>query len=345
MPRTISSGTRSPRAMYSNAVSKAGLRSPGCKHLDARKTSPVERWQAPSCSQSNCAWVPLPMPGAPSRINRLGRGCRCAGALQRASPPFNHAVRSRIAVILPFIQVEAGRWRWSQPRTTPAGRPSRLPFGTFRPISPDRRDATANNPDVCPPRIHSRSASRSARKVWWRFFTSPSSSDRIESQSRSRGPTNVADYSTIFAFRKIAQNSREDPEHRRDQAGTDPFNHEWTRMNTNHGLPRIFTNFPSSVLCARIVPLNLRDAPSPHPSPPSEGGEGVRRVRRSLGKGGRAGEGESPGEEVSLVGAPPRRVHSCPFVFVRGFHKVASSTPQSTVESSCILCPLMSKDG
>src|SRR6266545_8128054 len=54
---------------------------------------------------------------------------------------------------------------------------------------------------------------------------------------------------------------------------------------------------------------------------------------------------ESPGEEVSLVGAPPRRVHSCPFVFVRGFHKVASSTPQSTVESSCILCPLMSKDG
>ena len=44
-------------------------------------------------------------------------------------------------------------------------------------------------------------------------------------------------------------------------------------------------------LCAHC-PLNLRAAPSPHPSPPPRGGEGARPVRRRLGEGGRAGERE-----------------------------------------------------
>ena len=70
MSSTISSGTSSPRRMNPSAWSSAGLRSPSARHLAARKTSPVDRWQAPSRSESNSACVPLPTPGAPSSTSR-----------------------------------------------------------------------------------------------------------------------------------------------------------------------------------------------------------------------------------------------------------------------------------
>ncbi len=97
---TVSSGTKSPRLIYSRAAVIAGVRSSGFKPLAVRKISPVESWQAPSFAESNSACVPLPTPGEPSKIKRRGRFCRFAGRSQRAVPPFSHACRSALICMM-----------------------------------------------------------------------------------------------------------------------------------------------------------------------------------------------------------------------------------------------------
>src|SRR6266542_2215563 len=117
-------------------------------------------------------------------------------------------------------------------------------------------------------------------------------------------------------------------------------------MDTNEHESRTSPNFHEfsilRTMCAHCAP-----EPGNRPLTPSLSpfvGERVPDVSAvALAKA--EGRVESQGRGVSLAGGPPRRVHSCSFVFIRGFHKVASSTHQSTVESSCILCPLVSIDG
>src|SRR5208282_4682463 len=105
--QTVESGTSSPRRMYSSAALIAGDWSQSGRLPAARKTSPVERWQAPRRSVRSSACVPLPTPGAPRRIRRQGflRSAGTAEHLIEASfeasgeGPCSHSTRSFLIVV------------------------------------------------------------------------------------------------------------------------------------------------------------------------------------------------------------------------------------------------------
>ena len=67
IPITISSGTSAPLAMMSLACRPTGV----WAATAARSISPVESWTMPYFWTSRCAWVPLPAPGGPKRINLM----------------------------------------------------------------------------------------------------------------------------------------------------------------------------------------------------------------------------------------------------------------------------------
>src|SRR6266498_4919525 len=113
-------------------------------------------------------------------------------------------------------------------------------------------------------------------------------------------------------------------------------------MDTNEHELRISANFPSSVLCARIVPLNLRDAPSPHPSPPPKG-ERVSDVSAAALAKAEGRERERVRARkflwLGLRRAGFIRVHSCSFVvFIRWHHR--RHNRRSKVRAFCVRwCP------
>ena len=91
--QTVVSGTSSPRRMYPRASFMAGLSSPSIRVAAARKTSPVDRWQASSCWFRRSAWVPLPTPGAPSRTILQGKNCPFGTVSHRPEGPCSQAAR------------------------------------------------------------------------------------------------------------------------------------------------------------------------------------------------------------------------------------------------------------
>ncbi len=63
----MSSDTRPPVSITCFAASPSGVPA----FTAARSMSPVEICGMPNASLMNVAWVPLPAPGGPSRINRM----------------------------------------------------------------------------------------------------------------------------------------------------------------------------------------------------------------------------------------------------------------------------------
>ncbi len=64
----MSSDTSAPLSITFFAASPSGV--PAL--TAARSMSPVEICGMPYASRMNAAWVPLPAPGGPSRISRIG---------------------------------------------------------------------------------------------------------------------------------------------------------------------------------------------------------------------------------------------------------------------------------
>src|SRR5271165_865128 len=106
--QTVESGTSSPRRINSRASFMAGLGSHSARAA-ARKTSPVDRWQAPSRWVKSSACVPFPTPGAPSRTS-LHRASGEPDLLSHGTDgPCSHALRLLLSGLIP-LHISAGEW-------------------------------------------------------------------------------------------------------------------------------------------------------------------------------------------------------------------------------------------
>src|SRR5262249_5656564 len=79
---TRSSGTSWPLRMYGSAMRPIGLFS----RMASRKMSPVPICTRCSRLHSSFAWVPLPLPGGPTRINRMAQSARRTRKAEAAPP-------------------------------------------------------------------------------------------------------------------------------------------------------------------------------------------------------------------------------------------------------------------